>query len=455
MELYCPADRLPYMTYRQTIDFLFSSLPMFQRIGDAAIKKDLTNIRKLCAMLGEPQTDFPMIHIAGTNGKGSTSHMLAAIFQQAGWKVGLYTSPHYVDFRERIRINGEMMSKRDVIQFVNLHKAQWKEIAPSFFEITVAMAFDHFRKQKVDIAVIETGLGGRLDSTNIIHPMLSVITNIGFDHMNLLGNTLPEIAYEKAGIIKPGTPVIIGEWHAETASVFKAKATDVLAPIHFASKHMQVKPVSTVKGKQCYSVSMRGSKEPGKYFTDLVGPYQRQNLTTVLETVYCWNKYYPQLKLKKGDVVKGLSQVAALTGMMGRWMVIRQSPLVITDAAHNHHGMLAMLPALLKQPARHRRFVLGFVNDKDIRKILTLFPTDGIYYWCSPDIPRRRLVEDVVLEGESVGLLGKAFKSVQNAYRQAIRDAADQDLIFVGGSSYVVGEFLAKIKKPASGRKQA
>ncbi len=455
MELYCPADRLPAMTYRQTIDFLFTSLPMFQRIGDAAIKKDLTNIRKLCSMLGDPQTDFPMIHIAGTNGKGSTSHMLASIFQAAGWKVGLYTSPHYVDFRERIRINGEMISKQEVIRFVKTYKDQWEEIAPSFFEITVAMALNHFRRHEVDIAVIETGLGGRLDSTNIIQPMLSVITNIGFDHMNLLGNTLPEIAYEKAGIIKPGTPAIIGEWDADTAPVFTAKAADVFAPLHFASRHLRVNALSAGRGKQGFSVSLRGSRWFDKIDIDLIGPYQRQNLATVLETIYCWNKYYPQLKISNTAIKKGVGNVVTHTGMMGRWMVIQQTPLVITDAAHNHHGMSAMLPTLLSMPSRQRRFVLGFVNDKDIQKILALFPSDGVYYWCSPDIPRRRPSEEVMKEGADSGLTGSAYKSVQMAFRQAIKDARDQDLIFVGGSSYVVGEFLSKIKKPVSGRKQA
>ncbi len=433
------------MNYRQTIDFLFSSLPMYQRVGDAAIKKDLTNIRLLCEMLGQPQTFFPAVHIAGTNGKGSTSHMIASVLQSTGKKVGLYTSPHYVDFRERIKINGEMIGEWNVVQFVNEYKDKWTGIQPSFFEITLAMAFDFFRKEKIDIAVIETGLGGRLDSTNIIKPLMSVITNIGFDHMKILGNTLPEIAFEKAGIIKQEVPVIIGEWHRETAPVFKNKALKEKAPIHFASKHLMVDQTQKTLTKQRLSVRTREGVWLADLATDLTGPYQLQNVRTVLECFFRWNQYYPAKSIADREIKRGLAHVKPSTNMIGRWMVIQRKPLVITDAAHNHHGMMAMLPELLKQPVQRRHFVLGFVSDKDIINILALFPKDGRYYWCAPDIPRAKPAREVASDGTDLGLYGVSFKSVMDAYHHALSVAGKNDLVFVGGSSYVVGDFLTGI----------
>lgn len=435
------------MTYKQTIDFLFSSLPMFQRVGDAAIKKDLTNIRLLCDFLDQPQTSFPCIHIAGTNGKGSTSHMLASVFQATGRRVGLYTSPHYVDFRERIKINGVMIAEEEVIRFVRTYREKWTTIQPSFFEITVAMAFDYFRNEKVDMAIIETGLGGRLDSTNIILPLLSVITNIGFDHMQMLGYTLPEIAREKAGIIKHKVPVIIGEWQRETTNVFKEKASLERAPIHFASKHMKLVRKKSSLIAHAYEVYTRTGIWIEKLVTDMTGPYQAQNIRTVLEAVWCWNLYYPSEAIPERNIINGLSKVKDSTSMIGRWMVIQQAPLVITDAAHNTHGMKAMLPELLKVRAHQRHFVLGFVSDKDITKILSLFPGDGYYYWCSPDIPRGKDAEATMEVGAAIGLNGNSFKTVWKAYLQATRQAGPADLIFVGGSSYVVGDFLAALKK--------
>jgi dihydrofolate synthase / folylpolyglutamate synthase len=435
------------MNYRQTIDFLFSSLPMFQRVGDAAIKKDLTNIRLLCDMLVQPHTAYPAIHIAGTNGKGSTSHMIAAVLQASGKKVGLYTSPHYVDFRERIKVNGEMIGEKEVIQFVEKYKEKWTSIQPSFFEITLAMAFDFFRKEKIDIAVIETGLGGRLDSTNIITPLMSVITNIGFDHMKMLGNTLPEIAFEKAGIIKHQVPVIIGEWQQETASVFKNKALHENAPIHFASKHLVLQQTKKTLTQQVLNVRTRGIEWMSNLATDLTGPYQLRNVRTVLECFYRWNLYYPAMAITDLQIKKGLANVKVSTNMIGRWMVIQQKPLVITDAAHNHHGMIAMLPELLKHPVRKRHFVLGFVSDKDIVNILALFPKDGYYYWSAPNIPRAKPAEEVAAAGSVMGLHGKSFKNIKEAYHQALEEADKADLIFVGGSSYVVGDFLAGISK--------
>ena len=372
--------------------------------------------------------------------------MLAAIFQAAGKKVGLYTSPHYIDFRERIKINGEMIGEKEVVRFVKLYKEKWAPIQPSFFEITVAMAFEFFRKEKVDIAIIETGLGGRLDSTNIITPMLSVITNIGFDHMQMLGYTLPAIAAEKAGIIKANVPVIIGEWHKETATVFKQKAAQERAPIYFASRHLLINKQNNDLVKQRIDVGKRTGLWMNGLDTDMTGPYQLQNIRTVLEVVFRWNQYYSANQITEKAIRKGLGAVKSSTNMIGRWMVIGQKPLVITDAAHNHHGMTAMLPQLLKHQVKHRHFVLGFVSDKDISKILALFPGDGHYYWCSPDIPRGKAAAEVQESGFRHGLHGKAFDNVMKAYHAAFSAAGKSDLVFVGGSSYVVGDFLAGLK---------
>ncbi|MGB4848324.1 MAG: folylpolyglutamate synthase/dihydrofolate synthase family protein [Saprospiraceae bacterium] len=435
------------MNYDQTIEFLFGSLPMYQRIGDAAIKKDLTNIRLLCSLLEEPQQKFSCIHVAGTNGKGSTSHMLAAVFQAAGKKVGLYTSPHYVDFRERIKINGKKISEKAVVNFVKSWSEKWQKIQPSFFEITVAMAFDYFRNEKVDIAIIETGLGGRLDSTNIIHPLLSVITNIGYDHMQLLGNTLPEIAFEKAGIIKKNIPVIIGEWQNETAEIFKKKAGNEDAPIHFAAKHIALDHAAGNLFKHTYHIKMRSGKWIGKIESDLTGPYQLKNIRTVLEALWCWNKYYPDRRISGAQIKNGLKDVKESTSMIGRWMVIREKPIVIADAAHNIDGIKSILPDLLKISANRRHFVLGFVADKDIKKILSLFPADGHYYWCSPDIPRGKPALETMMTGRDIGLRGDHFGSVKSAYHVALGNASKKDLVFVGGSSYVVGDFLAEMNK--------
>jgi dihydrofolate synthase / folylpolyglutamate synthase len=431
------------MTYKETIEFLFSSLPMYQRVGDVAIKKDLTNIRKLCTILGDPHHSFSTIHVAGTNGKGSTSHMLASVFQSAGFKTGLYTSPHYVDFRERIKVNGEMISEGHVTEFVEKYKSGWESIQPSFFEITVAMAFDYFRNENIDIAIIETGLGGRLDSTNIITPLLSVITNIGYDHMQMLGNTLPEIAFEKAGIIKNNVPVVIGEFQNETADVFIDKAHQESAPITFASKELSI--VEEQTGFKLNSYNIRSAlNEINEWFeTDLTGPYQSKNIITAIQSCIIWNGFYPSKSISLQSIHDGLKKVKTTTNMIGRWMILHERPLVITDAAHNLDGIKSIINRLNEIDAITKHFVLGFVSDKEIGKILSLFPADGKFYWCKPDIPRGKDQLETMQEGLKIGLDGKAFDSVLEAYRNAFSHAKANDLIFVGGSSYVVGDFLA------------
>lgn len=434
------------MTYAETLDWLYHALPMYHRIGAAAYKKDLTNIRQLCNLLGNPQTCFPSIHVAGTNGKGSTSHMLAAIFQAAGWRTGLYTSPHYVDFRERIRVNGAMIGRDEVVDFVHRQKAAWADIQPSFFEMTVAMAFEHFRQSGVEIAIIETGLGGRLDSTNIIQPQLSVITNIGFDHMQQLGHTLPEIAGEKAGIIKPGIPAVIGQWQAETAPVFQAMARAQGSGISFACRHIRLRPEAVFSGGMRWTAYAGRQRWLDDLQTDLSGPYQKNNLRTVLQAVWKWNETYPQQVVPENAVREGLADVKGRTGMIGRWMILRRDPLVITDAAHNMHGMAAMLPGLLALPAQRRHFVLGFVSDKEVAPILRAFPKDGMYYWCAPDLPRRKPVDQLQAEAAALGRPGRAFSSVPEAYSTALQTANPEDLVFVGGSSFVVGDLLANLE---------
>ena len=435
------------MTYKQTIEFLFTSLPMYQRVGDIAIKKDLTNIRKLCSLLDNPHESFSTIHVAGTNGKGSTSHMLASIFQAAGKKTGLYTSPHYVDFRERIKVNGRKISKAEVTRFVNKNRKEWQAIQPSFFEITVAMAFDYFRKEQVDIAIIETGLGGRLDSTNIITPLLSVITNIGYDHMQMLGHTLAEIAGEKAGIIKKRIPVIIGERHKETEDVFRQKAASMESPMYFSFANVTIEQAGETLRTKKFRVTTKHDDNTLMIETDLNGPYQEKNIATVIEACRIWNEYYSNDSLEISTIKKGLRNVIKNTSMLGRWMVMQKNPLVLADAAHNIDGIKSIMPQLLSIKASKKHFVLGFVKEKDIKDLLALFPKDAAYYWCSPNIPRGKDVNETQSDGAELGLIGDVFGNVTEAYQNAISKAGKDDFIFVGGSSYVVGDYLAK-KKP-------
>ncbi|HEY4327883.1 MAG TPA: folylpolyglutamate synthase/dihydrofolate synthase family protein [Mucilaginibacter sp.] len=451
------------MTYPETIQYLYSQLPLFTRDGPSAYKANLDNTIELCKRLGDPQHKFKSVHVGGTNGKGSTSHMLAAILQTAGYKTGLYTSPHLKDFRERIRINGQMINEQEVIDFVAEHQNDFEEIKPSFFEMTVGLAFDIFAKQKVDIAIIEVGLGGRLDSTNIITPLVSVITNIGWDHMNLLGNTLQLIAAEKAGIIKPGVPVIIGERQPEVADIFIEKAKEQGSSILFASdlKSEVGGQISEVRGQK----SEHGAKEfldvqiswpkinsdignqtsnlrplISNFQLDLIGTYQLKNVKTVLCTV---DELRAQgFKINDEQIKTALSQVKTLTGLHGRWEVLSKNPLTICDTGHNPEGIHEVLQNILATKFDQLHFVIGVVNDKDISKILDMLPKDAIYYFCKPDIPRGLEAESLKLKAESFGLHGEAYPSVKAALNAAQHIATKNDLVFVGGSTFVVAEVV-------------
>ena len=424
------------MNYSETIDFLYTQLPMFSKMGSDAIKDGLGNILLLSESLGNPQNKFKCIHIAGTNGKGSVSHMLAAILQTAGYKTALYTSPHLVDFRERIKINGEMISPESVVKFVEKITPQLKEIHPSFFEITVAMAFDYFADQEVDIAIIETGLGGRLDSTNIINPVLSVITNIAYDHTDLLGNTLELIASEKAGIIKQNIPVVIGEVIAETRDVFIQKALQENAPITFAEEERQCKDHNT-EGEYL-NISIKYKKSIEEYRLDLRGSYQIHNLITVLSAVHQlkvagWNISDNTLKHALNNTVK-------ITGLKGRWDIIQYSPYLVIDVGHNAHGITEVLKQIKNITYRQLHIVTGMVKDKDINSVLKLMPVKANYYFTKAQIPRA-LNEALLFEkAKEYNLTGQTFTSVDLALKTAIENADKEDLIVVCGSVFVAGE---------------
>ena len=404
-------------TYQETIDWLFSNLPMFQRVGASAMKKDLTNITELCEYLGNPQKKFKSIHVAGTNGKGSTSHMLASILQEAGYKVGLTTSPHLKDFRERIRINGIMCEEEFVVDFVTKHEQKILDQGASFFEIAIAMGFEYFAQQKVDIAVIETGLGGRLDSTNIILPELSVITNIGLEHTQFLGETLEEIAFEKGGIIKPNTPVVIGETTIETKKVFSDLAIERNSEIIFAEE---------------------------KFFqdldSDLKGSYQVKNRRTVLTAIAILQE--SDWKIAQDHIVNGLLNVVKNTNLRGRWDVLGQSPLVVADTAHNPHGLLEIANQINEQAYNQLHLVLGFVNDKDVAQSLSFFPKLATYYFCEPDVPRKLPIDELRMEVPSELKDIHYFDSVEKALKAAKEAAKENDMVYIGGSTFVVAEAL-------------
>ncbi|HEX8677975.1 MAG TPA: folylpolyglutamate synthase/dihydrofolate synthase family protein, partial [Segetibacter sp.] len=426
------------LNYTETIDYLFHRLPMFSRLGAAAYKGDLTNTIKLCEAVGNPHLRFKSIHIAGTNGKGSTSHILAAIMQTAGYKTGLYTSPHLKDFRERIKVNGEMVKKGFVADFTERIKPLIEEIEPSFFEITVAMAFTWFADQKIDVAVIEVGLGGRLDSTNIITPELVVITNIGYDHTDMLGNTLEKIAGEKAGIIKKGIPVVIGESLPETKPVFQQKAKEMGALIHFANEKRWIADWKQEKHELIVNVADNHTDERKNYKLRLTGLYQTKNLLTVLEAVHILILKGWQIEEK--HVEDALLSVKKLTGLHGRWEVIHEHPYTVLDVGHNEDGIKQITEQLEHCNFQKLHIVIGMVKDKDVSKILALLPKFATYYFTKAQIPRALPEQELAEKAKEFGLQGKEFSSVMEALQQAVDHAHKDDMILVCGSVFVVGE---------------
>ena len=405
------------MTYQDTLNWMFSQLPMYQRQGKTAFKKDLSNTLKLAEHLNNPENKFKSVHVAGTNGKGSTSHILASVLQEAGYKVGLYTSPHLKDFRERIKINGQEVSKHFVIGFIKRNKDFFEANKLSFFEMTVGMAFDYFAKQNIDIAVVEVGLGGRLDSTNIVTPEVSIITNIGLDHTQFLGDTLEAIAFEKGGIIKPNIPVVIGETQKETAPVFKSLAKSCDSEILFADQL-----VSEV------------------YKSDLIGSYQSKNIKTVVQTVK--QLQGKGFKISNKNLKQGLLKVVKNTGLLGRWQILKERPKVVCDTGHNREGLIYVMQQLSNETFESLHIVFGVVNDKDLRSILDLLPKKATYYFCKPNIPRGLDAEELQQTFSSYKLKGRAYKSVNEAYNSALNNARKDDFIYVGGSTFVVAEII-------------
>ena len=428
------------MNYNETLNWMFNKLPMYQRIGASAYKADLNTTIEIINYLDNPQDSFKSIHIAGTNGKGSTSHSLASVFQEAGYKTGLYTSPHLRDFRERIRINGEMIPENDVVDFIEKHKYKLEELELSFFEMTVAMAFDYFRKEKVDIAIIEVGMGGRLDSTNVIKPELCVITNISLDHVKFLGENEEQIATEKAGIIKPETPIVIGETQKDSKNVFINTAKEKNSPIFFADQIMDCRKDNT------YSIEYQKFdiyKNETTYLKDvkypLLGNYQKKNLATVICALDILKESF---KIDDTHIINGLANVIKNTGLMGRWQVINRNPLAIADTGHNVAGINEVNKQLAETKYNKLHFVLSVVNDKDIDGILQLLPKDAEYYFCKADIPRGLSVNILAEKATNCGLNGKIYDSVRHAYSTALENAKEGDLVFVGGSNFTVAEVV-------------
>lgn len=428
------------MNYADTTNWMFNQLPMYQLVGATAYKANLHNTIELLNILDNPQDKFKTVHVAGTNGKGTTSHTLASIFQEHGYKTGLYTSPHLHDFRERIRINGMMIPEQNVIDFVAEHKEEMEKMQLSFFEMSTGMAFDYFAKEKVDIAIIEVGMGGRLDCTNVIHPELSVITQISMDHMHFLGDTLEKIATEKAGIIKPHTPVVIGETQNEIKHVFTNKAKECKAPIYFADqifdcdkifiKSLDYQEFDIWKNSE---LIMEAVKYP------LLGYYQKKNMATIMCAIDLLKKKF---NITDEDITNGLENVVRNTNLMGRWQVLRKSPLVIADTGHNIGGIKEIVIQLNDMTFNKLHFVLGCVNDKDIDGILNLLPHYADYYFCKADIPRGLDANILAEKAFKAGLRGNVYESVQNAYNSALNNASFDDVVFIGGSNFTVAEII-------------
>ena len=405
------------MNYQETLDWMFVQLPMYQRQGAAAYKKDLSNTILLVDRLGNPQNNFKSIHVAGTNGKGSSSHMIASILQEAGYKVGLYTSPHLKDFRERIKINGKEIPENKVVDFIEKNKSFFEKNYLSFFEMTVGLAFEYFSEEKVDFAIVEVGLGGRLDSTNVLKPVLSLITNIGLDHTQFLGDTLEKIAFEKGGIMKNNTPVVVGEFQSETFPVFEKLAKEKSAELYLASEL-----ISSV------------------YESDLKGSYQKHNIKSVIQVMSVLNNLGFQVSVKA--LKKGLSKVVSNTGLLGRWQVINETPKTICDTAHNKEGLFYTMEQLKKESYNKLHVVLGMVNDKDLSSVLPLFPKNADYYYCKPNLGRGLNALDLEKEAAKYNLKGSVFDTVNQAYKTALKNAEIDDCIYIGGSTFVVAEIL-------------
>ena len=425
------------MTYQETVNYLFNSTPVFEHVGATAYKEGLENTHALDEHFGHPHTKFKTIHVAGTNGKGSCSHTLAAILQSQGYKVGLYTSPHIVDFRERMRVNGKCISEQYIIDFVEKERAFFEPLHPSFFELTTAMAFKYFAEEEVDIAVIEVGLGGRLDCTNIITPLVSIITNISMDHTQFLGDTLAKIAGEKAGIIKEGIPVVIGETVDETRPVFINKAKEKNAPITFAERNQQIMSYDIQEdGRMSYK-----TKDYGTIDGKLGGIYQVKNTNTVLNalTILCKNG----LEISNDAIRSGFANVNELTGLVGRWQRIHESPLAICDTGHNAGGWQYLSKQIKIQKCDKKHIVFGMVDDKDIHTVMTMMPKDAIFYFTQPSCKRALAKEKVAHIAAENGLKGSVYENVKTAYEAALKNAAPNDFIFVGGSSYIVSDLLS------------
>ena len=425
--------------YKQTLDFLFRQLPMFQRVGQAAFKKDLSRTLAMDKILEHPHKKYPTIHVGGTNGKGSTSHIIAGILQAKGLKVGMYTSPHYRDFRERIKINGTLISQEKVVDFVEKNQSSFAEIQPSFFEWTVALAFDYFADQKVDVAVIEVGLGGRFDSTNIITPLVSAITNISLDHTQFLGETLPEIAFEKAGIIKPNIPIVIGEKQTETSPVFLAKANKENAPLTFAEEEFRVELKRIEAEHQVFDVFKSNKLIISELRLNLLGDFQAKNLITALAT---FEKVSDVLKVSDTLDSEVLADLRSKTHFLGRRQNLGEKPRIIADSAHNEGGLKLTMAELQKMKFEKLHFVLGAVADKNIDKMLSLLPKDAKYYFAKANIPRGLDALELKKRAANFGLKGRKYLSVKNALRAAKRHANEEDLIYIGGSTFVVAEVV-------------
>lgn len=429
------------MNYQETLNYLYNSTPVFEHVGAVAYKEGLQNTLALDKHFNHPHTNFKTIHIAGTNGKGSCSHSLASILQEAGYKVGLYTSPHLVDFRERIRVNGQCISKERVVKFVKDERKFFEPLHPSFFELTTALAFKYFDEQKVDIAIIEVGLGGRLDCTNIISPILSIITNISFDHTQFLGDTLAKIAAEKAGIIKKGVPVIIGEANEETRPVFQSKANEVNSDIVFAEDNAIVTSSSPiVDGGRRYNLSNNST-----LVGELSGDYQERNMNTIL----CVCNILKQMNIIKNDdiIAKGLTNICKNTGLLGRWQTIQNNPTVVCDTGHNVGGWNYLAPQIKRQQCNQLRIVFGMVDDKDINSVMFLLPKNAIYYWTQAESKRAIKAERVAEIAIKHDLRGEIFDNVEVAYTKALQDSNKDDFVFVGGSSYIVADLLTFLSR--------